>query len=284
LKDISTLISDFHIDGIMVATEEAVPERYLDLQEICLDHGVFLRLIAPRIDHILEHVHVHDLTGIPLATRKSFYRRNVFPIIKRGIDLLLASIALLILAPLFFVIAIGIKLSSKGPILFIQPRKLAPYGEEIPFIKFRTMSTDADSLKYDDLAQKNEADGALFKIRDDPRVFPLGVFLRRHSLDELPQFINVLLGQMSLVGPRPLPSKDFERLLNSGLVVSSFYQGRAGVMPGITGLWQISGRSDLSFTDMVLMDLYYIEAASIMLDLEILMETVPVVLFRRGAF
>ena len=148
----------------------------------------------------------------------------------------------------------------------------------MPFdcFKFRTMYRDADAQQQE-LEALNEADGALFKIRDDPRMTPVGRFLRRFSLDELPQLFNVVRGEMSLVGPRPLPSRDYARL-------EDWHKKRYLVMPGITGLWQVSGRSDLDFDDLVRLDFLYLERWSVFLDLSILVKTVPAVFLRRGSY
>jgi lipopolysaccharide/colanic/teichoic acid biosynthesis glycosyltransferase len=148
----------------------------------------------------------------------------------------------------------------------------------VPFacLKFRTMYRDADQRQAD-LESLNEAHGALFKIRNDPRLTPIGRFLRRFSLDELPQLVNVLRGDMSLVGPRPLPMRDFERL-------DGWHKKRYLVLPGITGLWQISGRADLDFDDLVRLDFVYLERWSPFLDLAILAKTIPAVITRRGAY
>ena len=142
--------------------------------------------------------------------------------------------------------------------------------------KFRSMYRDAPELQAE-LELLNEADGALFKIRRDPRVTPIGRFLRRFSLDELPQLANVIRGEMSLVGPRPLPMRDFERL-------EEWHKKRYLVLPGITGLWQVSGRSELDFDDLVRLDFLYLERWSVFLDLVIMLKTIPAVLSRRGAF
>jgi lipopolysaccharide/colanic/teichoic acid biosynthesis glycosyltransferase len=147
-----------------------------------------------------------------------------------------------------------------------------------PFIcfKFRTMYDDAE-IRQDDLEAQNEQAGALFKIRDDPRVTPVGRFLRRWSLDELPQLFNVLRGEMSLVGPRPLPDRDYERL-------DEWHRKRYLVLPGMTGLWQVSGRSELDFDELVRLDFLYLERWSVFLDLSIMLKTIPAVLRRRGAW
>ena len=179
------------------------------------------------------------------------------------------------LSPFLLLIAVAVAVSSRGPVLY---RSMRPGigGESFACLKFRTMRSDADQIQAD-LESLNEASGALIKIRDDPRMTPIGRFLRRYSLDELPQLFNVVLGQMSLVGPRPLPQRDFERL-------EEWHKKRYLVLPGVTGLWQVSGRSELDFDDLVRLDFLYLERWSIGLDLTILMKTVPAVIMRRGAF
>ena len=165
--------------------------------------------------------------------------------------------------------------TSRGPVLFRSTRR--GIGQR-PFacLKFRTMHTDAEQRQAD-LEELNEASGALFKIRDDPRLTPVGRMLRRFSLDELPQLVNVLRGEMSLVGPRPLPERDYEML-------EDWHRKRYLVLPGITGLWQVSGRSELDFDDLVHLDFIYLERWSLALDLTILLKTIPAVISRRGAF
>ena len=172
-------------------------------------------------------------------------------------------------------VAIAIKLTSRGPVIY---RSLRPGIGGAPFacFKFRTMREHAEQVQAD-LESLNEKSGALFKIRHDPRLTRVGAFLRRFSLDELPQLINVIRGEMSLVGPRPLPTRDFERL-------EDWHKKRYLVTPGITGLWQVSGRSELDFDDLVRLDFLYLERWSVMLDLLILLKTIPAVLGRRGAF
>ena len=165
---------------------------------------------------------------------------------------------------------------------FKQKRASYKGGPTFDFYKFRTMYVNAEQIK-EKLLQQNESNGALFKIKKDPRVTPIGRFLRKYSLDEIPQFINVLKGEMSIVGPRPLPVKDFD-LIKNGKINYDWYTKRGLAKPGITGLWQISGRSDLSFEEMCLLDLYYIENQSIFFDLEIMFETIPVILTGRGAY
>jgi lipopolysaccharide/colanic/teichoic acid biosynthesis glycosyltransferase len=172
-------------------------------------------------------------------------------------------------------ITLAVRLSSRGPIMFHSIRR--GIGQRpFPCLKFRTMHTDAEERQAD-LEELNEASGALFKIRDDPRLTRVGRVLRRFSLDELPQLVNVLRGEMSLVGPRPLPERDYEML-------EDWHRKRYLVLPGITGLWQVSGRSELDFDDLVHLDFIYLESWSLALDLTILLKTLPAVLLRRGAY
>ena len=177
--------------------------------------------------------------------------------------------------PVWLVIAALVKLTSRGPVFYADER--VGLGEEnFRMLKFRTMVAGAAGRQAA-LEQANEASGALFKIRDDPRVTGVGRVLRRFSLDEIPNVINVLRGNMSLVGPRPLPLRDYAKL-------EPWHRRRSNVLPGMTGLWQIAGRSDLSFDDLVRLDFYYLENWSLWLDITILGKTLPAVVARRGAY
>ena len=177
--------------------------------------------------------------------------------------------------PFWLAIAAAVKLTSRGPVLY-SDRRVGLGEQEFGMLKFRTMYADAAELQAG-LEDANEAPGALFKIRDDPRVTRVGRFLRRFSLDEIPNLVNVLRGEMSLVGPRPLPTRDFSRL-------EEWHLKRYLVLPGMTGLWQISGRSNLSFDDLVRLDFYYLDNWSIWLDITILARTIPAVISQRGAY
>jgi len=194
---------------------------------------------------------------------------------KRAIDLVVSLVGLGLLSPVLAAAALAIKLTSRGPVVFRQER----YGyhrRRFTIYKFRTMVTGAEE-RQDELEEHNEADGPLFKIREDPRMTPVGRVLRRTSIDELPQLFNVLLGNMSLVGPRPLPMRDVERFGDPGLM------RRFSVLPGITGVWQVSGRSELGFNDCVRCDLDYIDRWSLRRDFHILGQTIPAVLRGHGA-
>jgi exopolysaccharide biosynthesis polyprenyl glycosylphosphotransferase len=195
--------------------------------------------------------------------------------VKRALDIVVAVVVLIALAPLMAIIAVCIRLDSPGPVIFRQIR-CGKNGRLFVFLKFRGMIDSAESLKQQ-LAEQNEADGPLFKIRNDPRLTRVGRLLRRTSLDELPQLWNVLRGDMSLVGPRPpVPSEVAQ--------YETWQQGRLLVPGGLSGLWQVSGRSELGFTEMVKLDLDYIERWSLWLDLTILARTAAAVLTSRGAY
>jgi exopolysaccharide biosynthesis polyprenyl glycosylphosphotransferase len=212
---------------------------------------------------------------VPLFTLRPPVFEGIDYALKRTFDLVLSVAGLVFLSPVLLAIGLAVKLSSRGPAIY---RSVRPGMAGRPFycFKFRTMREHADQIQAD-LEPLNEKSGALFKIRHDPRLTKVGRFLRRFSLDELPQLVNVVRGEMSLVGPRPLPMRDFERL-------EEWHKKRYLVLPGITGLWQVSGRSDLDFDDLVRLDFLYLERWSILLDLSILLKTVPAVLSRRGAF
>ena len=196
--------------------------------------------------------------------------------LKRFFDVVFSILALILLLPLFAVLAILIKTTSRGPVFFVQTR-VGRYGRNFPFYKFRSMYADAEQRKAALMAQNQSADGVIFKMKKDPRITPIGRFIRRTSIDELPQFLNVLFGDMSLVGPRPpVPSEVIQYTLED--------RKRLMVRPGLTCLWQISGRSDIPFKQQVLLDKEYIQSRSLWKDLLILLRTVPAILSGRGAY
>jgi exopolysaccharide biosynthesis polyprenyl glycosylphosphotransferase len=203
--------------------------------------------------------------------RHRFSRRQ--RLVKRILDIGVTSVAMVVAAPVMLVVAVAIKLTSPGPVLFKQ-RRVGAQEREFTILKFRTMVVGAHDQRD---VLNNEADGLLFKMRRDPRVTSVGRFLRKTSLDELPQLFNVLAGTMSLVGPRPALPEEVDRYAES-------QRGRLRVKPGVTGLWQVNGRHDLVFDDYVRYDLFYVENWSLTMDLYILAKTIPALLTARGSY
>ncbi|MBI4548193.1 MAG: sugar transferase [Ignavibacteriae bacterium] len=202
-------------------------------------------------------------------------------ITKRVIDLVGSLVLIALLSPVFVITVFAILIESGPPMIFKQKRSLCRGGRSFDFYKFRSMVHGADGMKGH-LQKYNESDGALFKIKNDPRITRVGKIIRRLSIDELPQLFNVLKGDMSLVGPRPLPVSDLERIQEDWNILRNM-KARARAKPGVTGLWQVCGRSALGFNTMIKLDLYYIENQSFLLDMKILLRTIPAVLRGDGA-
>jgi len=248
--------------------------RTLSELNVCID-------VVPRLFALLgRNTNVHNVEGLPLVAlpRPAFPRSTL--LIKRTTDIVLASAGLVVLAPLFVVVAALIKLDSPGPVLFRQTR-MGEGGKTFELFKFRTMAVDAEARKAE-IAGLNkhvleDGDPRLFKVPDDPRVTRVGRPLRRYSLDELPQLVNVLRGEMSLVGPRPL-------ILEEDRHVVDWRRRRLHVRPGITGLWQVSGRDDISFEEMVELDYRYVADWSLVDDLGLLLRTLPAVVRERSVY
>lgn len=201
--------------------------------------------------------------------------RGLNLILKRASDLVLSILGLIVISPLLVAVAICIKLDSKGPVI-IKQRRIGKNGAPFNMFKFRSMVDNAEQLQME-LSTQNEADGPVFKIKNDPRITKVGRFIRKYSIDELPQLMNVVLGQMSLVGPRPPLPKEVE-------LYTDYEWRRLDIRPGITGLWQINGRSDLPFDEWVKLDLYYIEHWSLGLEMKIIFKTIPIVVKGTGAY
>jgi len=256
-----------------------VPDDFAVCSSISHRMGVTIsRPIAPQWQNV--RFRINNEFGLDLidAEPVSFTPRQYF--VKRVMDIVASSVLLLLLSPLLLTLALLIRLTSPGPVFYKSPR-VGKGGRYFIFWKFRSMYVG--KAKRDELLARNERNGHLFKIKHDPRITPLGRFMRRYSLDELPQLINVLTGEMSLVGPRPLPAEDLDP---DGLsrVHAAWAEQRTEVHPGITGIWQIRGRSDLSFEQMVEFDMDYIRNWSLTLDLQILLETPLAVFSGRGAY
>ena len=247
----------------------------LEIVETAHRAGVKVRLAPKTTDLLIQRGEYVPGQGAPLFELRPPVHAGADWLVKRSFDLAVSTIIVIVGLPLWLVMAAAIKLDSPGPVLYRDPR-IGVGQQAFAMLKFRTMVRDA-AEQQPELEDRNEAPGALFKIREDPRITRVGRILRKLSLDELPQLLNVLGGEMSLVGPRPLPLRDSEKL-------EAWHRKRYLVLPGITGLWQISGRSNLNFDDLVRLDFYYIENWSIWLDISILFKTPFAVFSRRGAY
>jgi len=260
----------------LIVTDGGYGEReLLELVEEAHRFGVKVKIAPRTTELLLQRAEYIPGEGAPLFELRPPALAGSEWAVKRGFDLVVSGLVIVVGLPLWAAVAAAVKLTSRGPV-FYRDRRIGLGERAFGMMKFRTMYADA-SERQEALESVNEASGPLFKIKDDPRVTPVGRFLRRFSLDELPQVLNVLWGEMSLVGPRPLPIRDYEQL-------QPWHRKRYLVLPGMTGLWQVSGRIDLSFDDLVRLDFYYIENWSIWLDITILARTLPAVLARRGAY
>jgi exopolysaccharide biosynthesis polyprenyl glycosylphosphotransferase len=263
------------IDEVLIADPDFPQDKAVELVDRCHQHGVRVRVAPSTMEILMDRVEFVPGQALPLFELKPPVFEGLDFAVKRAFDLVGSVLLLIALAIPMGLIALAIKLSSRGPVFF---RSMRPGigGKSFCCLKFRTMVQGAESLQ-EHLEPHNELAGPIFKMRSDPRVTSVGRFLRRWSLDELPQLFNVLRGQMSLVGPRPLPQRDYQRL-------EDWHRKRYLVMPGMTGLWQVSGRSELDFDELVRLDFLYLERWSIFLDLTILLKTVPAVIRARGAW
>jgi exopolysaccharide biosynthesis polyprenyl glycosylphosphotransferase len=270
------------IDRVFIPTSEMVVNGYAHLKRISEKYNIKLKILSPQAEELLKIARIYDIAGITLATPPRYNVNAIKLFFKRLVDIVGASVAIILFSPIFLFTIVAIYIESGRPIFFLQKRTSIKRGKEFSFVKFRSMISNAEEMK-EGLLDHNESDGALFKMKNDPRVTRVGGIIRKVSIDELPQLFNVIKGDMSLVGPRPLPLSDIEELDESDDFWETV-QDRAAVKPGMTGLWQVSGRSDVKFREMILLDLYYVENHSLMFDLEIMFETVPVVLFGKGAY
>jgi exopolysaccharide biosynthesis polyprenyl glycosylphosphotransferase len=275
LSDLDRILRQERVEEVIIADSDFPQLEAVELVDRCHRGGVRVRIAPSTMEILIHRAEFVPGQRVPLFELGPPVFEGVDFALKRTFDLIGATLLLVLLSPLLLAIVLAVRLTSRGPALFRSTRR--GIGQR-PFhcLKFRTMHTDAEQRQAD-LEELNEADGALFKIRNDPRLTPIGRLLRRFSLDELPQLVNVIRGDMSLVGPRPLPERDYEML-------EEWHRKRYLVLPGITGLWQVSGRAELDFDDLVHLDFIYLERWSLALDLTILLKTIPAVITRRGAY
>jgi exopolysaccharide biosynthesis polyprenyl glycosylphosphotransferase len=263
-------------NGVLLAAKHTLFGQLEQAIEVCEREGVEVWLIADFFKTQISRTLVDEFQGRPMLVFRSVPEDSWQSVAKRVLDVVLSAVLLVVLSPILLLFALIIKATSPGPVLFKQ-RRSGLNGQPFTMLKFRSMVTDAEQRKHE-LEALNEMSGPVFKVTNDPRVTPIGRFMRRFSLDELPQLWNVLRGEMSLVGPRPLPVDEVQRFDDYA------HRRRLSVKPGLTCLWQISGRNNLrDFREWVRLDLEYIDNWSLWLDLKILLRTVPVVVMGTGA-
>jgi exopolysaccharide biosynthesis polyprenyl glycosylphosphotransferase len=275
VENLNQVLQSEAVDTVFICLPWQSNHMIQRLLYTCQSSSIRAQVVPDLFQLTKNQVYVEDLNGIPLISTRDVSIQGWNLLVKRITDLLVGSIVVLLGLPIYLLIAAAIKLESPGPVFYSQLR-IGRNGVPFRCYKFRSMVNNADQMR-NHLVAMNEATGPLFKLRNDPRRTRIGCFLRRYSLDELAQLINVLRGEMSLVGPRPNLPEEVEQY-------QDWHKKRLTVSPGITGLWQVSGRSDLTFDEMVLLDIYYVENWSLALDLHIFLRSLPAVLRGRGAY
>jgi exopolysaccharide biosynthesis polyprenyl glycosylphosphotransferase len=275
LNNLPDILREQAIEEVIITLPWQYHRKIVSIMTLCERSGIRTRIVPDLFQMTISRMQVEDIAGVPMIGVKEVSISGLNQVVKRSIDLVFAGLVLVCGAPLMALLALMIKLESPGPVLFRQER-VGRNGRCFTVYKFRSMVEGAEE-QQEALQELNEADGPLFKIRDDPRMTHVGKLLRKFSLDELPQLYNVLRGEMSLIGPRPpLPAEVKQ--------YQEWHKRRLEVAPGLTGLSQISGRSQLSFDETALLDIYYIENWSLGLDTKILLQTIPRVIFGNGAY
>lgn len=275
IDNLPRIVQEESIDEVIITLPWMYHRKIISIMAQCQREGVRALLVPDLFQMSLSRMDVDDLGGVPMIGIKEISITGWKLATKRAIDFTVALVGLIVLSPLMLLIALVIKLDSPGSVLFRQIR-VGKGGRHFVLYKFRSMREGAEE-EQQKLTELNETEGPIFKIRHDPRCTGVGRFLRRTSLDEIPQLYNVLRGEMSLIGPRPPLPKEVEQY-------EGWHERRLEVSPGLTGLWQVSGRSELTFDEMVLLDIYYIENWSMALDTEIFLRTIPRVIFGNGAY
>ena len=268
-------IEELKINEIVMTTLPEDRSQMLGIIIECERRNVAFKIIPDILEIITTRGQIDQYLGLPVLSLKPIQLSGFNIIIKRVFDIIISSLVLIAIAVLLLIIALLIKLDSPGPV-FYKHQRMGFKGRKFDFLKFRSMVRDADD-RLKEVLHMNDRSGPVFKMYNDPRITKIGKFLRHYSLDELPQFINVLKGDMSIVGPRP-------QVLWEAALYDEWAKRRLMVLPGITGLWQVSGRSNLSYEEMIKLDIYYIENWSLWLDIEIMLQTIPTILFAKGAY
>jgi len=275
IDQIKSVVIANNIDEIVFASDNLPYQKMLDIITECESLKIKFKIVPGILEIIASRIEIDEVGGIPLITISEIGLKGINAFLKRSSDILFSAVLILLLSPIYLLISIIIKIDSKGPVFLIQER-VGKDSKLFGMFKFRSMVVGAHEMQ-ESLDPLSETEGHIFKMKNDPRVTRVGKWLRRLSLDEWPQLLNVLEGNMSLVGPRPPLPNEVEKY-------SPWHLKRLRVSPGITGLWQVSGRSLLPFEDMVRLDIYYIENWSLWFDIKILFKTIPTVLMAKGAY
>ncbi|MBN2026817.1 MAG: sugar transferase [Actinobacteria bacterium] len=278
LDDLSRIIGDFDIEKVVIAFTGATSEQLLNLASRCNKMGVECSIIPRLFEVITDEIMVNEIGGIPLIQLREKKIHGYKRLLKSAEDYLLGAVALLLASPILLTTAIAIKLDSPGPVFF-RHKRVGKNGKCFDCLKFRSMVDGASKMQEDMVNGDSEAEHGwlCWKEKDDPRITRVGRWIRKFSIDELPQLFNVLSGKMSMVGPRPHIKEEVQSY-------KEWHKQRLNVKPGITGLWQVSGRSDLPFDEMIKLDLYYIETWSVWTDFKIIMRTFSAIVSSNGAY
>ncbi|MBI5870722.1 MAG: sugar transferase [Actinobacteria bacterium] len=275
-SELRSIVDHYGISRVIIAFSRTPHPLILGMIHQCQEMKVDVSIVPRFFEALSSRIEIEDVEGLPILSLPRYSRHGFFMrFAKRMMDLVLTIILTVIISPILLLVALLIKIDSKGPVLFRQDR-MGMNHKHFQMYKFRSMQVEADQIK-NDLAQQNEVTGPIFKMKDDPRITRVGRIIRRLSIDELPQLINVFKGEMSLVGPRPLPVEEAEECRGTADM-------RHLVQPGITGLWQVLGRSDIPYEEMVQLDYLYVTNWTLRWDIKIILRTVLAIVRKRGAY
>ena len=276
LDDLDRIVEDEQVDRVIVAFSRARHNDFLRIVRACADSGIKVNIVPRLFEVVSSRALVDDVEGIPLLDVGHVELSRFNMAVKRAFDLVVGAVLCLVILPVMGVVAIVIKLDSKGPVFYRQER-MGRGGRPFHIFKFRSMYVGADEERLELAEEQNDYDGPMFKLKEDPRITRVGGALRRWSVDEVPQILNVMKGDMSLVGPRPLWIEEAKQC-------RGWTQKRLDITPGMTGLWQVLGRTNIPFDEMVKLDYMYVTGWSLSWDIKLLLQTVPAVLNKRGAY
>jgi len=274
-KDLKKVVDLYKIKEILISINNISYERLQAIIDLCKETQCPTHIISELYNIVPEKLEIEEIAGIPTFRFQAYKQKSVYEINKRILDILVSTLLIIILLPLWIIIALFVKITSRGPI-FYKAKVIGKDGSEFDMFKFRSMYHNCDPKPHKDKVKEMiNGNGNTKKIRGDSRITPFGKFLRKFSIDEFSQLWNVLKGDMSLVGPRPNVPYEYQ-------IMDEWQKKRHSILPGMTGIWQVGGRDEVRFNDQVVLDLYYIENRSLKFDLEILLKTIPVVIFGKG--